>query len=274
MKLRLEHDRHGRVVRSIEEVNGLRRERTYAYDRDGRLTGWSDEGLAGACAYDATGRRRRIAVAHRGDGQGFCAENYGYTPEHRLRHAGPRSYGHDASGRRNVMHHEEGTTRYRYDGQGRLTTVEQPDGVVLVYSHDDMGRLAASYRCGQLTQTCVWLDQLRLHGVGMQTSRGWMRGRFVHGEDSLLPRYMVHDFGVFRLHYDHVGSLRVVEGADGSVWKETLFDPFGNLLLDTAPDFVMPLWVGGGLCDPDTGWVRLGRRIYDPRTAHWIGEAE
>ena len=77
------------------------------------------------------------------------------------------------------------------------------------------------------------------------------------------------DGAVFTLHYDQVGSLRVVADAHGDVIKEVLYDPFGGIIKDTNPSFRVPIGFAGGLHDRDLGFVRFGWRDYDVNTGRW-----
>jgi RHS repeat-associated protein len=51
--------------------------------------------------------------------------------------------------------------------------------------------------------------------------------------------------------------------------KTVTYDAFGAVLSDSAPGFDLPIGFGGGLADPVTGLVRLGRRDYDPRAGRF-----
>jgi RHS repeat-associated protein len=93
---------------------------------------------------------------------------------------------------------------------------------------------------------------------------------FDYGDGERLPSAMRREDGaVFTLHYDQVGSLRVVADVDGDVIKEILFDPFGGIIEDTIPGFRVPLGFAGGLHDRDMGLVRFGWRDYDTFTGRW-----
>ncbi|WP_422393763.1 RHS repeat domain-containing protein [Pseudodesulfovibrio cashew] len=71
------------------------------------------------------------------------------------------------------------------------------------------------------------------------------------------------------LHYDQVGSLRVVADQSGNVIKEVLYDPFGGIIEDSNPALRIPIGFAGGLHDRDLGFVRFGWRDYDTFTSRW-----
>jgi hypothetical protein len=43
------------------------------------------------------------------------------------------------------------------------------------------------------------------------------------------------------MHYDQIGSVRVVADAHGNVIKEVLYDPFGGIIEDTNPGLCVPI---------------------------------
>jgi len=77
------------------------------------------------------------------------------------------------------------------------------------------------------------------------------------------------DGAAFALHFDQVGSLRVVADEDGNVIKEVQYDPFGSILADTNPALSIPIGFAGGLHDRDLGFVRFGWRDYDAFSSRW-----
>ncbi|CCH49900.1 RHS repeat domain-containing protein [Pseudodesulfovibrio piezophilus] len=137
---------------------------------------------------------------------------------------------------------------------------------VFTFCHDEQGRRVAKYFNGQLVEAYGWLDFIRLGAF----HDGRMRYEFGYADNARLPSAMRREDGaVFPLHYDQVGSLRVVADADGDVIKEILYDPFGGTIEDTNPGFRVPLGFAGGLHDWDLGFVRFGWRDYDTFTGRW-----
>jgi RHS repeat-associated protein len=74
------------------------------------------------------------------------------------------------------------------------------------------------------------------------------------------------------LHYDQVGSLRLVTDSSGAVVKQLKYDTFGNLLSDSNPALTVPFGFAGGLHDRDTGLVRFGFRDYLPELGKWTAK--
>ncbi|MEF2230826.1 MAG: RHS repeat-associated core domain-containing protein, partial [Pseudodesulfovibrio sp.] len=131
------------------------------------------------------------------------------------------------------------------------------------------------FRDGRLVEAYAWRDLIRLAGY----SDGQREYEFAYLNSERTPYAMRRDDGaVFALHFDQVGSLRVVADEDGNVIKEVQYDPFGNIMADTNPAQRIPIGFAGGLHDRDLGFVRFGWRDYDTYTGRWtapdpMGEA-
>lgn len=93
---------------------------------------------------------------------------------------------------------------------------------------------------------------------------------FGYGDGERLPSAMRCEDGVvFTLHYDQIGSLRVVADTNGEVIKEIIYDSLGGIIADTNPGLRVPIGFAGGLHDRDLGFVRFGWRDYDTFTGRW-----
>jgi len=262
---RLRRGPDGRIAEKIETVQGHDRRWAYSYDARGRLTeARLDQRLICQCHYDRDGRRQRdyFPASH-----GFSTRDYRYTPDDRLLAAGNNGYVHDANGFRSIWNSEGRYTLYAYAPDYRLLRVEKPDdGLVFEFAHDEDGRRAVKFRDGRPVEAYRWLDFLRL--AGFRDVGCWYEFAYARGERT--PLAMRRDDGaVFRLHCDQIGSLRVVADSDGHVLKEVLYDPFGGIIEDSAPDLRIPIGFAGGLHDRDLGFVRFGWRDYDTFTGRW-----
>lgn len=60
----------------------------------------------------------------------------------------------------------------------------------------------------------------------------------------------------------------MVDASTGTVVQRMDYDAWGNVLVDTNPNF-QPFGFAGGMYDRDTGLVRFGARDYDPVIGRW-----
>ena len=51
---------------------------------------------------------------------------------------------------------------------------------------------------------------------------------------------------MIRLHYDQVGTLRVVTDKNKNIVKEIIYDTYGNIFSETNPSFTVAFGFGGG----------------------------
>jgi len=255
-EMRLKHDRNGRIVEKTEIVAGRSSVWKYAYDKAGRLfEAHLDNRLICQCYYDRDGRRRRDCFPAT---VGPNYRNYQYTLDNRLMSAGNNGFTHDENGFRSIWSNGGTYHLYEYAPDYRLLKMEvENQNRVFTFRHDEEGRRAAKYFNGQLVEAYQWLDLIRLSAF----HEGRMGYEFGYSDNERLPSAMRReDGGVFTLHYDQVGSLRVVADTDGDVIKEILYGPFGGIIKDTNPGFRVPIGFAGGLHDRELGFVRFGWR--------------
>ena len=264
-EMRLKHDRNGRIVEKTEIVAGRPVVWKYAYDKAGRLfEAHLDNRLICQCYYDRDGRRQRDCFPAT---VGPNYRNFQYNLDNRLMSAGNNGFTHDKNGFRSIWSNGGTYHLYQYAPDYRLLKMEvENQDRVYTFRHDEEGRRAAKYFNGQLVEAYQWLDLIRLGAF----HDGRMGYEFGYDDGERLPSAMRReDEAVFTLHYDQVGSLRVVADTDGDVIKEILYDPFGGIIEDTNPGLRVPIGFAGGLHDRDLGFVRFGLRDYDTFTGRW-----
>ncbi|WFS64215.1 RHS repeat-associated core domain-containing protein [Pseudodesulfovibrio thermohalotolerans] len=264
-EMELKRDRNGRIVEKTETVAGTPATWKYTYDNGGRLTEAHRDGrLICQCNYDGEGRRSRDYFPAT---VGPHYRDYRYTMDNRLLRAGNNTYTHDDNGFRSIWSNGGTYHLYEYTPDYRLLRMEVEDqNRVYTFQHNDDGQRAAEYLNGQLAEAYQWLDFIRLGAF----HDGRMSYEFDYTDKERLPSSMRREDGaVFTLHYDQVGSLRVVADSHGNVIKEVLYDPFGGIIEDTNPGFHVPIGFAGGLHDRDLGFVRFGWRDYDVNTGRW-----
>eukprot|EP01022_Parablepharisma_sp_SALTPOND_P012589 TRINITY_DN1620_c0_g2_i6.p5 TRINITY_DN1620_c0_g2~~TRINITY_DN1620_c0_g2_i6.p5 ORF type:complete len:174 (+),score=49.47 TRINITY_DN1620_c0_g2_i6:1548-2069(+) len=104
--------------------------------------------------------------------RGIVSRTFTYDDEDRLLTAGGAEYEFDADG--------SATTTYDYSSRGELKQVELPDGTVVEYRHDPLGRRVAKLLDGEVTEKYLWMGRTTLLGV-------------YNGDGSLLWRFLYAD---------------------------------------------------------------------------------
>ncbi len=162
-----------------------------------------------------------------------------------------------------------GNATFDYSSRGELLSANLPDGRVISYAHDPMGRRVAKSINGVVVEKYLWQGATTL--LAVYDGVGNLIQRFEYA-DGRMPVAVAQSGQVFYLGYDQVGSLRVVADSAGNIPKKIDYDSFGNILSDSNPSFSVPFGFAGGLHDRDTGLVRFGARDYDPATGKWTAK--
>jgi YD repeat-containing protein len=266
----LTRDNAGRITAKTETVDGVTSDYSYTYDPMGRLRTVSKDGiLIEEYQYDSVGTRIYEMNALRG----IAGISMTYDDEDHLFTAGDAVYQYDADGY--LTSRTVGTespyqvTSYVYSSSGELLRVNLPNGRVIEYVHDPLGRRIAKKVDGAITEKYLWQGLTRL--LAVYDSTGNLLMRFFYA-DGRMPVAVERGTALYYLTYDQVGTLRVVADGSGSVVKRIDYDSFGNILTDTNPTFDIPFGFAGGLHDRDTGLVRFGFRDYDPDIGRWTAK--
>jgi RHS repeat-associated protein len=160
-------------------------------------------------------------------------------------------------------------TSYLYSSRGELLRVTLPDGRLIEYVHDPLGRRIAKKVEGTITEKYLWQGMTRLLAVYDGSDNLLMRFEYA---DDRVPMTLTTEGVTYYLAYDQVGSLSAVADSAGNVIKRIDYDSFGNIIADTNPTFEVPLGFAGGLHDRDTNFVRFGYRDYDPDVGRWTAK--
>ena len=153
--------------------------------------------------------------------------------------------------------------------RGELLNVTLPDGTVVEYVHDPLGRRIAKKVDGTIIEKYLWQGLTRLLAVYDGSDNLLMRFEYADGR---MPVSMTSSGSTYYLTYDQVGSLRVVADTFGNVVKRIDYDSFGNIINDSNSTFAVPFGFAGGLHDRDTGLVRFGFRDYDSDVGRWTAK--
>jgi YD repeat-containing protein len=144
----------------------------------------------------------------------------------------------------------------QYDALGNLLGVWLPNGDVVEYLVDGLGRRVGKKLNGVVTRQWLYRDGLK--PVAELNGAGTLQKQFVYGSHPLVPEFVVAGANVYRVMSDQLGSPRVlIDVATGTVQQQMRHSAFGEALEDTNPGFT-PFGFAGGIYDADTGLVRFG----------------
>ena len=227
---------------------------SYQYDHAGRLQAVSYDGdPVEIYRFNQTGQRIFSHVS------GSQPLKYQYNEADQLIRAGQISYRYDADGFLAEKNDPEGTTRYEYLESGQLCEVHLPDGRTIEYRFNEDGFRSAKYVNGKLMQRYHWKDLITLSAL--EDAQG---STFLHYNKAGKAHGMVRNKTPYLLAADQLGSVFAVADLSGNSVQEVLYDSFGRKIMNSNPEFNMPLGFAGGLYDEDTGLVHFGFREYDP----------
>jgi len=262
----LAHDDNGQITQKIETVDSNTSTYDYTYDPIGRLlTVTKDSSLVEEYDYDLNGTRNYEMNTLRG----ITGRSFTYSDEDHLLTAGTTSYQYDVDGFLTTKTEGTDVTAYNYSSRGELLSVTLPDGRVIEYIHDPLGRRIAKIVDGITIEKYLWQGLTRLLAIYDGSNNLTMRFEYADGR---MPVAMTRAGATYYLTYDQVGSLKTVADSAGNVVKRIDYDSFGNIIADTDPLFDMPFGFAGGLHDRDTGLVHFGNRDYDPDVGRWTAK--
>lgn len=255
-------DTLGRIITLVETVNGATTTYNYTYDVAGRLSQVQRNGTTIATyTYDANGNRLSYVNASN------TTVNGTYDDQDRLLQYGDTAYSYTANGELQGKTSNGKTVSYQYDELNNLTAVSLPDGTQISYVIDGENRQIGKKVNGVLQQ--VWLYQDSISPIAELDGNKQIISRFVYGERTTVPEYMVKGGVTYRFIYDHLGSVRlVVNSQTGAIVQYLEYDAFGQVMQDTAPSF-QPFGFASGLYEAQTGMVRFGSRDYDAIVGRW-----
>lgn len=256
-----ERDALGRIVEQTQTVLGETRVLDYTYDAVGRLIEVKTDGVTSeSYTYDAQGNRIG-GTNSAGTALGF----YGQSDQ--ILSYGGRTYTHNAHGQRTSETVGGQTTTYAYDELGALRSVLLPDGRLVEYVVDGLGRRVGVRVDGLLVQGFLYgsgpAPIAELDGSGAVVAT------FVYGT-SHVPDYVIRSDGqTLALVTDQAGSVRmIVDASNGVVLQRIDYDTFGRALVDTGP-VLQPFGFAGGVYDRLTGMTHMGARDFDASTGRF-----
>uniref|UniRef100_A0A3B4UIB5 Teneurin-4 n=1 Tax=Seriola dumerili TaxID=41447 RepID=A0A3B4UIB5_SERDU len=139
--------------------------------------------------------------------------------------------------------------KYRYDGLGRRVSSRSSMGHHLQFFYADLSsptRVTHMYNHSSSEITSLYYD-LQGHLFAMELSSG----------------------DEFYVACDNIGTPLAVFSGSGLMIKQVLHTAFGEVYLDTNPSFQLIIGYQGGLYEPLSRLVHMGRRDYDVLAGRW-----
>uniref|UniRef100_A0A7N6AFK7 Teneurin-4 n=1 Tax=Anabas testudineus TaxID=64144 RepID=A0A7N6AFK7_ANATE len=141
------------------------------------------------------------------------------------------------------------TIKYRYDGLGRRVSSRSSIGHHLQFFYADLSsptRVTHMYNHSSSEITSLYYD-LQGHLFAMELSSG----------------------DEFYVACDNIGTPLAVFSGSGLMIKQILHTAFGEVYLDTNPALQLIIGYQGGLYEPLSKLVHMGRRDYDVLAGRW-----
>ncbi|XP_040584312.1 teneurin-4 isoform X4 [Mesocricetus auratus] len=214
----------------------------YSYDLNGNLHLLSPGNSARLTPlrYDLRDRITRLGdVQYKMDEDGFLRQRGGDVFEYNSAGLLIKAYNR-ASG---------WSVRYRYDGLGRRVSSKSSQSHHLQFFYADLTnptKVTHLYNHSSSEITSLYYD-LQGHLFAMELSSG----------------------DEFYIACDNIGTPLAVFSGTGLMIKQILYTAYGEIYMDTNPNFQIIIGYHGGLYDPLTKLVHMGRRDYDVLAGRW-----
>lgn len=236
---------------------------TYKYDSKGflhevLLNDTADQSLF-RYAYSPNGNL--LAVESR-DGTLLTLE---YDHRDCVTRVGDLEYKFDADG----ILSQRGEASFEYNSRGLLVHAYKPRAYDVRYKYDGLGRR-------------IWRKDHNRQQVQFFYANPDDKWLITHIYSKNLRELWTLDYDLrgallsirrnFRRWYvvtDHLGSILQVLDQEGEVLKELVYDPWGNIMEDSASHLNIYLGYRGGLQDSQTKLVHFRGRDYDPISRRW-----
>jgi RHS repeat-associated protein len=263
---------------------------TYSYDTLSRVTSLQrPNGVTTTYAYDAVDRLEQIKHTN---GLGQILEDYRYSfntdgeinsiaslaslpllpgarnnsvadGANRISQQGQIHSEFDDQGQAKSRTDPNGTTQYSWDARGRLTQTLLPDGRVVAYGYDPLGRRASRTASGVTTNFLYDGADIVLDRGSDGSSIDYLNSQ---GMDDKLRQSSAG--GAVYFLQDHLGSTAALTDENGSVVERQQYESFGA----TTGSVVTRYGYTGREREPESGLMYYRARWYDPAQARFISE--
>jgi len=172
-----------------------------------------------------------------------------------------------------------GATTYSYDTRGNRTQMAPPSGGATTLSYDQANRLTAYGSAGTYAYNG---DGLRMSKTVSGTSSQFLwdvvgglpllikdgSTAYVYGPGG-LPLEQINTSTALWLHYDQLGSTRLITDSTGASQASYTFGAYGNLLASSG-SVANALRFAGQYLDSESGLYYLRTRYYEPGTGQFL----
>jgi len=167
-----------RIAAKTETVAGVTSNYAYTYDPMGRLLTVTKNGiLVEEYRYDLNGTRTYEMNTLRD----ISGRNLTYSDEDHLLSVGSVEYSYDLDGFLTTKTDGANLTIYNYSSRGELLNVNLPDGRIIEYVHDPLGRRIAKKVGGVMVEKYLWQGLTRLLAVYDGSNNLVMRFQYADG---------------------------------------------------------------------------------------------
>lgn len=243
------YDDAGRIATRATTLGGTTLNQTLEYDPNGQLIATTEGGAAAeSYAYDADGNivdNNGVALTYDLAGQALTrgAQNLVFDDNGRLV--------------------DDGAFEYLYGAHGELLLATRlSDNLEIEYGWDWLGRLASRSVNGDVV-AFRYLNPSNPYQLSVAEYDDGSIEQYFYTVDGTLIEIQKDGVRYF-VGTDTVGTPHAIFDSSGAVVREIERGAFGEILTDSAPNFVS--WVGfaSGIEDPLTGLIRFGFRDYHP----------
>lgn len=185
-----------------------------------------------------------------------------YDKGNRLISAGKKRYEYDANGNVSAVIEDGKVTKYIYDAEGFLRTVEHPDGTKTSFGYDPLGRR-------------VWKEH-----NGIKTYYFWAKSDLLAEEcqdnkseyliGNSYPISLWHDGNHYEIITSHIFMPYEILDDNGEIVWSGEYDAFANLLWEKGIRLSQNLRLPGQYFDKETGLHYNVFRYYDPSVYRFL----